>query len=78
MIPATKTRLASLALLLTCPLLAAADCPSDEAIAQLAGQIQAGEPGDLAALGISTKADERCAQEKLVSALSLAWGAPVG
>lgn len=59
-------------------MLAGADCPSDEVVAQLAGQIQAGHPADLAALGISTKADGRCAQEKLVTALSPAWGAPVG
>lgn len=78
MITATKTRLATLILLLTSPLLARADCPSDETVAQLAAKIQAGEPADLSTLGISTETDGRCTQNKLVAALSRVWGAPVG
>jgi 2-oxo-hept-3-ene-1,7-dioate hydratase len=73
-----KMPVALLGSIVTVPLAAIADCPNDEVIRQLANDIEAGEPVDLAALGVDTADDGRCAQTKLVAALSQAWGAPVG
>jgi 2-oxo-hept-3-ene-1,7-dioate hydratase len=47
-------------------------------VTSLAAEIQAGEPADLSALGVVTQADGRCAQGKLVDALSADWGDAIG
>jgi 2-keto-4-pentenoate hydratase len=73
-----KKPLALLALLLTYPLPGLTDCPSDEAVAELAARIQAAKPADLTTLGVVTETDGRCAQRKLVAALGQKWGPPVG
>jgi len=78
MIRLTTIEVASITLLLAFPLIAEAGCPSEEAVAAVADEIQAAEPADLSRLGVATPEDGRCAQQKLVGALSQAWGAPIG
>ncbi len=53
-----------------------AQCPSDEAVAQLAADILAAKPAPTP--DVATTEDALCAQGKLVALLARDWGAPSG